>query len=101
MGITPPVAVVMAIIGLALLLLLLNSGNAIGDAPLFNKVLGIGLGAFAVVFMFKSNDWLDFIKSDKRKLLFQIVITIAIAVLSLLVLAVFHSGPLGTTTNPM
>lgn len=101
MGLTPPVIGAATIILVTLVSLLFVDGNAIGDAPLFNKILGIALGAFTIFFAFKSEYWLDFIKSDRRKLLFQIVITAILAILAIMVIAVWHSGPIGTTTNPM
>lgn len=99
-GISLPVILISLVIVGVIGYSLFNDATSFGRAPLMNKVLGIGSGLFGLIFAFKSTSWLDFIESDKHKLWASIVITAIFGILALLLLGVWHSGPLGTLINP-
>lgn len=93
-GLNAPVIVVAAIIVLAIVVSFFTPGNAIGDAPFFNKALGTILLVGAGVYGWKSGEWFDFIENDRIHLWVQILGTFALLLLALLVLAVWHGGAL-------
>ena len=100
-GVTIPVIVIALFIVAIVVYSLFDSSTSFGRAPIGNKVLGVLAMLGSVLFAFKSSDILDFVKKDRTKMWLQIGITAALIILGLLILGVFHSGVLGTTTNPL
>jgi hypothetical protein len=74
-----------------------------GRAPIGNKIGGWLCLFGAAGFLVASAKDLIFpnMKNDKRANWLKIAITAALIIAALLILGVFHSGPLGTTTNPI
>jgi hypothetical protein len=77
-------------------------GNAINAAPWLNKALcGILLAgqAYWLYLNIKGKVWLS--SNHILNTIFKIVITIGIAALAFTILTVWHSGAIGTSTNPV
>lgn len=102
-GFTAPVIIILTIILGVMVYSTFDPSTSIGRAPAENKVMGwlcmIGAGGF----LFACYRDLIFpnMENDKRANWIKIAITAVLIITGLLILAVFHSGPLGTTTNPL
>lgn len=77
----------------------LFTDSSIGRAPFLNKVLGLLLIMSGAVFAWQSNKLP--IKNDRVLAWVQILGTMALMALGFTVLMVWHSGALGTSTNPL
>lgn len=72
-------------------------GNSIYTAPIFNKILGIlvaGISFFSFYRLAKDNYFFN-TGSDKWDYFLQLGVGAVLAIAALLILAVWHSGPLG------
>lgn len=78
--------------------------NAMYIAPLFNKVLAGIFATIAVVYgyLFSKDNALFQNEENDNIYFFKNLAVIAFFILAaMLTISVFHSGPLGTTTNPI
>ena len=100
-GLTTPVIVIGGVIVIAIIAFFFVPGNAIHDAPVINKVISglfaAGAAIWAIAF---SKDKFTFSKDWKVNFFIHLGILAFLVVMAILFLAVFHSGPLGTTINP-
>jgi hypothetical protein len=103
LGLTWPVISIAAIILFVVIWSFFDISTSFGRAPLVNKIVSILLGAGAILWMYGASRDLFFngTKNDNRVLWYNIIIVLALGILSLLFAGVFHSGALGTTTNPI
>lgn len=75
-------------------------GNSLHDAPAVNKIIGFTLLALVVpVGLSLEHDWISFSNNDNKNTWAHIAIIAGLAILGFCTLLVWHSGPLGTTTN--
>jgi hypothetical protein len=74
-----------------------------GRAPIGNKIGGwlCLLGAAGFLISCAKDSIFPNSENGNRANWFKIGITYALIALAMLILGVFHSGPLGTTTNPI
>jgi hypothetical protein len=102
-GLNAPVLIIMAIIIGTMGYATFDPSMSFGRAPLLNKIAGwvclIGAGGFLVACF--RDLVIPNMENDKRANWIKIAITAALIVLALLILGVFHSGALGTTTNQL
>jgi hypothetical protein len=78
--------------------------NAMFLAPTFNKVIAGALTTVAIVYAYlfsKDNALFKDEKDDNRYFFKNLAVIVILIVAAMLTIAVFHSGPLGTTTNPI
>jgi zinc transporter ZupT len=102
-GATPIVLIIFALIIGVTVYATFDPATSIGRAPIGNKIAGWLCLVAAGGFLFLSARDLIFpnMENDKKANWFKLSITAALIISALLILAVFHSGPLGTTTNPI
>jgi hypothetical protein len=90
---------IMVIVGIGLWVV---PGNEIYEAPLLNKAVGVFLLLVAAWWIRQwSRDAYTFTSSWIVDFFIYLAIFLGIAALGFTVLIVWHSGPLGTTTNPI
>lgn len=102
-GLNTPFIIFATIIIVALIGFFIFPGNAIHQAPLINK-LGAGLVAGLAVYYgigWSKDIWWNKIESERVYFILNLIVFAGLLVLALLILTVFHSGPLGTSTNPL
>jgi zinc transporter ZupT len=80
-----------------------DTSMSFGRAPIGNKIAGwlclLGAAGFLVA---SAKDMIfPNAENGNRANWYKIAITAAFIIAALLILGVFHSGPLGTTTNPI
>lgn len=80
--------------------------NQIGRAPMLNKVVGVALGlsALGVFFLKEKTPLIGGIfdtDNDRSNFWRWAGVWVLLVILSFCTLVVWHSGPLGTTTNPI
>jgi hypothetical protein len=99
-GLTVPFVVIAALIASVLIGALFIPGNAVYGAPFINKlgalILVVGAVYWAKLF---AKDKLTLHKHHLVNFFIHLGVLTALLVLALLVLVVWHSGPLGTSLN--
>lgn len=101
-GLTWPVILIAGFMIVFLIGMAFWKDNAIGAAPLLNKFVSGLLFAAEAYWLYlnvKGKVWLS--KNHIVDNIFKIAITAIIALLAFTILTVWHSGALGTSTNPV
>lgn len=103
MGINLPFLIIASIIAVALILFFIVPGNAIYAAPIGNKLLAGLFAAGAVYYAigWSKDRWWNNIENERAYFIVNLVIFASLIMISLLILIVFHSGPIGLSTNPV
>ena len=102
-GASPIVLIITALIIGVMAFTTFDPFYAFGRAPIGNKIAGwlclLGAAGFLVA---SAKDMIfPNAENGNRANWYKIAITAAFIIAALLILGVFHSGPLGTTTNPI
>jgi len=102
-GASPIVLIIAALIIGVMAYATFDPSMSFGRAPIGNKIGGWLCLFGAAGFLVACAKDLIFPNAENGNLAnwFKIAITAALIIAGLLILGVFHSGPLGTTTNPI